>query len=68
MSKADKSRREYKPDRRTILLDRLKISHPEIFPLRGAKYIHTSLCASARYFVACDCNVSITLADGKTYS
>jgi hypothetical protein len=68
VSKASKSLREYVPDRRTVLIDRLKISHPEIFPIRGAKYNHGPLCASARYFVACDCAVTVTLADGKTYS
>jgi hypothetical protein len=67
MSKADKSNREYRPCNKTKLIDKLRRLQPEI-SLHGAKYNHGPLCASRRYFVPCDCNVSITLADGTTYS
>ncbi len=65
MSKADKSRRDYKPCHKTKLMDRLKSTHPEL-SLKNAAWNHGPLCASKRYFVACDCQVSVTVTDAAT--
>jgi hypothetical protein len=65
MSKATRSLRDYKPCNKTKLMDRLKISHPEM-SLRNAKFNHGPLCASQRYFVACDCAVSVSVIDPVT--
>jgi hypothetical protein len=67
MSRADKERRTWAPDRKTALVDKLKATHPEIFPLVGHSYVHQPLCPSNKY-CNCTCAVSLKLANGEIYS
>lgn len=64
---ADKERRDWIPDRKTALTDKLKANHPEIFPLVGHTYIHQPLCPSNKW-EKCTCAVSLKLATGEVYS
>jgi len=68
MSRASKSSQDYKQSNTSKLLDRLKERRPELFPLTGVRFHHEPLCESQRRFCDCDCAVTISLPDGRTFS
>ncbi len=69
MSRADAERRTWIPDQKTVLADRLRQQHPEIFPLQaGYRWEHQGACNGQKYFTKCLCQPTLILADGRRFN